>query len=81
MPRITNINELRNDLLDQYDMLKRDPKRLNQCAELANTAGKVIASVKLELEFAAIRGETPECEFLKYNGSLSEKPSLKRLTQ
>ena len=51
MPKITNNNELRRDLLEAYELLKADPRRLNQVAELANTAGKVIAATKLEIEY------------------------------
>lgn len=64
--RITNIKELRDDLLDAYAMLKADPKRHAQVGELANAAGKVLAGVKLELEYAQARGETPSIDFLEY---------------
>jgi predicted nucleotidyltransferase len=55
MPKITNNNELRRDLLEAYELLKADPRRLNQVAELANTAGKVIAATKLEIEYQLYR--------------------------
>ena len=55
MPKITNNNELRRDLLEAYELLKADPRRLNQVAELANTAGKVIAATKLEIEYQCYR--------------------------
>ena len=66
MPKPKNIKELRDDLLDAYDLLKTDPRRLNQVAELANTAGKVIGTVKIELEYAALRKEKPDVAFLNY---------------
>ena len=50
MPKITNNNQLRRDLLEAYELLKGDPRRLNQVAELANTAGKVIQATKLEMQ-------------------------------
>jgi hypothetical protein len=50
-------------------MLKADPKRVIQVGELANTAGKIIASVKLELEYAALRKDRPTIAFLEYKGS------------
>ena len=55
MPKITNNNELRVDLLEAYEMLKADPRRINQVAELANTAGKVIAASKLQIEYELYR--------------------------
>lgn len=51
MPRITTNAQLRNDLLEAYESLKADPRRLNQVSELANTAGKVLASAKMEIEY------------------------------
>ena len=47
-------------------MLKADPKRVVQVGELANTAGKIISSVKLELEYAALRKDRPQIAFLEY---------------
>lgn len=61
-----NIKQLRDDLLDAYNMLKLDPKRYNQVGELANTAGKIIQTVKLELEYCGMRGEEPNIDFLEY---------------
>ena len=62
-----NIEALRQSLLESYNMLRQDPKRVVQVGELANTAGKVIGTVKLELEYAALRKETPNIAFLNYN--------------
>lgn len=62
----TNIEQLRNQLCDAFDMLKHDPRRIAQTCELANVAGKVIASCKLEFEVAVARKEQPDIPFLKY---------------
>jgi len=61
-----NIEALRQSLLEAYTMLRQDPKRVVQVGELANTAGKVIGTVKLELEYASLRKETPNIAFLNY---------------
>ncbi len=66
MPKPTTVKELRDDLLECYQMLKQDPKRVVQVGELANTAGKIINTVKLELEYAALRKEKPQIAFLDY---------------
>ena len=63
-PAITNVKELRNDLIEAYTMLRDDPRRINQVAELSNTAGKIIASVKVELEYAILRCEKPNIDFI-----------------
>jgi hypothetical protein len=65
MPKPTNIEELRLELLEAYDWVKSDPRRANQVKEMANTAGKVLGTIKLQLEYSTLRGEKPEIEFLK----------------
>lgn len=66
-----NITELRNELLESFDLVKKDPRRLAQAQELANTAGKVIASVKLQLEYSLMLNQEPEIPFL---GTTTGKP-------
>lgn len=68
MPRITNNNELRRDLIEAYELLRADPKRVVQVSELANTAGKVIAATKLEVEYQMLRKKVngfPKIDFLE----------------
>lgn len=80
MPKITNINALREDLIDAYESLKADPRRVVQVAELANTAGKIIGSVKIELEYALLKKERPNLPFLDYHKppmiEATEQPKL-----
>lgn len=64
MPRPSNIEDLRDQLLDAYEWVKGDARRANQVKEMANTAGKVLGTVKLQLEYAMLRGEKPSIEFL-----------------
>lgn len=59
-----NITELRNDLLESFEQVKKDPRRLAQAGELANTAGKIIASAKMQLEYSIMLGEEPNIPFL-----------------
>lgn len=82
MPKIKNINELRNDLLENYDALKKNPKKLAQVSELANISGKVIASLKIELEYCAMTNITPQIPFLGYSDTLAlVHTPQKRLSQ
>lgn len=59
-----NIEDLRDQLLEAYEWVKADPRRGNQVKEMTNTAGKVIGTLKLQLEYAMLRGEKPSIEFL-----------------
>lgn len=68
MSKIKTNDQLRNDLLEAYELLKADPRRLNQVAELANTAGKVIQSAKLEIEYQVYRKKIkdfPKIQFME----------------
>ena len=60
----TNITDLRDQLLDAFVLLKNDPKRVLQCKELANVAGKVINTVRVQIEYAELRKELPEIPFV-----------------
>ena len=66
MPQSKNIEELRTGLLDAYEWVKADPRRANQVKEMTNAAGKVIATLKVELEYAMLRKESPSIPFLSY---------------
>lgn len=52
-------------------MVKEDPRRANQVKEMSNAAGKVLGTVKAQLEYALMRGEEPEIPFL---GKTSGRP-------
>lgn len=68
-----NIIELRTALCEIFDQLKAKKMKMPVAKELVNTAGKIIHSVKLELDYAALRKETPIVEFLGGD----ETPSLR----
>ena len=58
------ITDLRDDLLKVYADLRSGKLEPREVKELNNTAGKVIASAKVQLEYAGLRGEKPEIDFL-----------------
>jgi len=70
---MTNIIELRNDLCSIFDALKAGDIEPDKCKELVNTAGKIIASVKAELDYATLRKEIPVIEFLGGDGTPRER--------
>lgn len=71
MPKPTDINQLRDQLLDAFDMVKTDPRRANQVKEMTNAAGKVLGTIKAQLEYAMLKNEEPEIPFM---GKGSGKP-------
>jgi hypothetical protein len=66
-----NISELRDQLLESFTWVKDDPRRANQVKEMVNAAGKVLASVKCQLEYSLLKGEEPDIQFM---GKTSGKP-------
>lgn len=62
---ITNITELREDLLKVYQKLRTGEMQVSEAKEINNTACKVIASVKVQLVYADLRNEMPDIDFLK----------------
>lgn len=61
---VSNIVELRRELVILFESIKTDEVSLPKAKELVNTAGKIINSVKVQLEYAYLRKETPVIEFL-----------------
>lgn len=64
MAKPKDITELRDQLLDAFDWVKADPRRANQVKEMSNAAGKVLGTIKAQLEYAMLRQEKPSIEFL-----------------
>lgn len=59
-----NIEELRASLADNYEKMKAKTMDLKMGKELANTAGKIINSLKVELEYNSMMDVKKEIPFL-----------------
>lgn len=59
-----NVIELRKQLCQIFVELRRKRIQPKLANELTKTAGKIISSVKTELDYASLRKETPIVEFL-----------------
>ncbi len=62
---MNNVNELRTQLADVFARLRAGEIKPGEAAELANLAGKMIGSAKVQVEYYALRKEAPEIAFLK----------------
>lgn len=60
-----NIKDLRESLVDNYEKLKSKEMDLKTGKELANTAGKVLNSLKIELEYQTLTGNKKRIDFLE----------------
>jgi adhesin HecA-like repeat protein len=61
---MTNITDIRDSLIEVFDKLRDGDMDLKQAAEINNTAGKIINTAKVQLAYAALRGEQPSIPFL-----------------
>jgi len=59
-----NIKSMRDDLIDTFDKLKSGEIGLSEAKELANVAGKVFSSAKLQLEYNRYAQSKKTIEFL-----------------
>lgn len=60
-----NVTELRDQLSQVFTDLRGGEIKHTDAAELANIAGKMINSAKVQLDYYALRKETPVIDFLK----------------
>ena len=60
-----NVDELRGQLADVFSKLRAGEIKPGEAAELANLAGKMISSAKVQVEYYALRKEAPTIEFLR----------------
>ncbi len=60
-----NIKELRENLTQLYTDLKTGEFKGSDAKEMNNCAGKIINSIKVQLEYSSLRKEKPEIKFLE----------------
>lgn len=60
-----NCDELRQELAQTFAALKAGEIKASEAAELANLAGKMIGSAKVQVEYYALRKESPRIEWLE----------------
>lgn len=62
---MNNCDELRQELARTFAQLKAGEIEPSEAAELANIAGKMIASAKVQVEYYALRREQPCIDWLE----------------
>jgi hypothetical protein len=62
---VKNIKELRDELSKVFISLKKGNIEVNAASEMNNAAGKMINTVKVQLEYSALRKEKPAIDFLE----------------
>ena len=60
-----NCDELRKELAATFEKLKSGEIKSSEAAELATIAGKMIGSAKVQVEYYALRKESPRIKWLE----------------
>lgn len=60
-----NITQLRDELLEVFDKLRSGHVKPPMAKEINNTAGKIIGSVKVQLEYCKLAQIKPDIDFLE----------------
>lgn len=61
---MTTITDIRDDLIAVFNGLRDGTMEAKDAIEINNTAGKIINTAKVQLAYAALRGESPDIPFL-----------------
>lgn len=56
--------QLRRVLCKTIETVSQDRKTIIQATEISNAAGKIISSIKVQLEYCHMRKETPIIDFI-----------------
>lgn len=67
-----NMTELREVLCEQIDALRAKTTTPVQVNAICNATGKILASIKLEIEYCRLMGRRPESDFMKLVGPAKE---------
>lgn len=63
--RISSMTELRDNLADVYEKVKTGDLETEAAKSLSSIAGKMIFSVRTQMEYQVARGEKPNIGFMK----------------
>ena len=69
-----NVNELRDQLATVFAGLQSGTIPHKDASELANLAGKMINSAKVQVEYFALRKEAPNIDFLSCGTTATPVP-------
>lgn len=71
-----NAEELRDELAQTFAQLKAGEIKASEAAELANLAGKMIGSAKVQVEYYALRKEQPRIEWLESSNDKGNRTAV-----
>jgi len=60
-----NINDLRNILCDEIGKLRNGETTAANVNAVTNATGKILSTIKVQLEYAKLTGKEPDVDFVK----------------
>lgn len=69
-----SMSELRDILCEQIDALRSEKTTPAKVNAVVNATGKILTSVKLEIEYYRFLGKQPKVDFIKLIGITAEEP-------
>ena len=77
MESIKTINDLRDILADEIDKLRKGDTTAASVNAVTNATGKILSTVKLEMEYNKLLGKTPDIAFINTPGNKKPAKELK----
>ena len=71
-----HISELTTELASLYEGLKTGSVDVKVATEMNNTAGKIINAQRVQLEYAELRKEQPDIDFMKTKATPKTKAQV-----
>lgn len=71
-----HISELTTELSALYEGLKNGTMDVKVATEMNNTAGKIINAQRVQLEYAELRKEQPDIDFMKTKAKSKAQPQV-----
>ena len=65
--KIKKLNELREILSDEIQKIRENKTTPANVNAITNATGKILTSIKLEIEYAKLLGKKPEIELMENN--------------
>jgi len=65
MTMIKTVTDLRENLVDNFELLKRDKMGLKESSEMTKVAAKILQSAKLEMDYKKLTKSKKVIKFLK----------------
>jgi len=69
--QISTVNDLRTVLAEQINRIRNNEATPAQVNAVTNATGKILSSIRMEIEYCKLVGETPHIDFIPSN-----KPAL-----